>query len=206
MGLIEMLGRNLRQPGGFVGKLVGLYMNKGNDFMNRYSINFLDPQSNDRILEIGFGNGKYINEFAQTVNNGFVAGLDYSETMVLQARKRTAPYIKQGKVDIQRGEVSSIPFEDESFTKVFTVNTLYFWPAPSSDLKEIYRVLKPGGKLIISFRSKAKMEKLEFTKEGFTLYDPQDVVELVKAASFRDIRLESAPDRHLDVNCVIATK
>lgn len=50
------------------------------------------------------------------------------------------------------------------------------------------------------------MEKLDYTEKGFTLYDPQDVVELIKAATFRDIRLESAADRNLDVNCVIAVK
>lgn len=206
MGFKQTLARNLRQPTGFMGKLVGLFMNKGNDFMNRFTINFLDPQNSDRILEIGFGNGKYIRELAKIANNGIVGGVDYSETMVQQAVKRNKALIDRGIVKIKRGEVSKIPFDNESFNKVFTVNTLYFWPNPSKDLQEIHRILKPAGKLIITFRSKEKMETLEFTKHGFTLYEPQEVVALVKSAGFHFINLESAADGNLDVNCVIAAK
>ncbi|MDB4868958.1 MAG: class SAM-dependent methyltransferase [Cohnella sp.] len=206
MGIKETLARNFRQPSGLMGKLVGLFMNKGNDFMNRFTIDFLHPQSSDRILEIGFGNGKYMHEIAGKIKTGFVAGVDFSKTMVAQARKRNYTYIKQGLMDIKLGEVQQIPFENESFNKVFTVNTIYFWPNPDSGLKEIHRILKLDGQLIISFRSKDKMEKLGFTKHGFTLYETQQVMELVKKAGFRDIRVESTVDRMLDVNCVIAVK
>jgi hypothetical protein len=44
MGFKEALARNLRQPKGFLGRLTGLFMNKGNDYMNRFTIRLLDPQ------------------------------------------------------------------------------------------------------------------------------------------------------------------
>lgn len=59
-----------------------------------------------------------------------VAGVDYSQTMVEQARKRNKSLIEQGHVEIKQGEVSQIPFDDQCFDKLFTVNTLYFWPKP----------------------------------------------------------------------------
>jgi SAM-dependent methyltransferase len=206
MGLKTAIARNLRQPKGLFGKIIGLLMNKGNDYMNRYTLQLLNPQVDDHILEIGFGNGKYIAETAKITLNGFVAGVDYSETMVNQARKRNKALIDQGIVDIRLGEVDRIAFEEHTFDKVFTVNTIYFWPNPTMDIKEIYRVLKPNGKLIISFRSKEQMEKLEITKNGFRLFEPKEVIQLAKDAGFRDVNLESSEDKHMDVNCVIAVK
>jgi ubiquinone/menaquinone biosynthesis C-methylase UbiE len=206
MGLKAALASNLRQPKGFFGRLVGFLMNKSNDFMNRFTINILKPQKGDHILEIGFGNGKYIKEIARVTQNGFVAGVDFSETMVSQARTRNKVLIDQGIVDIKLGEVNNIPFGNNAFDKVFTVNTIYFWPNPETDLKEICRVLKPDGMLIISFRSKEKMAKLGFTKNGFRLFESKEVVRLVLNAGFKEVSLESSEDKHLDVNCIIAIK
>lgn len=152
MGLKELIGRNLRQPKGFIGKIIGILMNKGNDSMNRFTLNILDPKKDDHILEIGFGNGKYISEIAQVTQNGFVAGIDYSETMVARARKRNMSLIKQGIVD------------------------------------------------------KEKLEKLDVTKNGFRLFEPEEVVQLVKNVGFNDVQLKSVQDKNLNVNCVIAIK
>lgn len=152
MGLKELIGRNLRQPKGFIGKIIGILMNKGNDSMNRFTLNILDPKKDDHILEIGFGNGKYISEIAQVTQNGFVAGIDYSETMVARARKRNMSLIKQGIVD------------------------------------------------------KEKLEKLDVTKNGFRLFEPEEVVQLVKNVGFNDVQLKSVQSKNLNVNCVIAIK
>lgn len=152
MGLKELIGRNLRQPKGFIGKIIGILMNKGNDSMNRFTLNILDPKKDDHIPEIGFGNVKYISEIAQVTQNGFVAGIDYSETMVARARKRNMSLIKQGIVD------------------------------------------------------KEKLEKLDVTKNGFRLFEPEEVVQLVKNAGFNDVQLKSVQDKNLNVNCVIAIK
>lgn len=86
------------------------------------------------------------------------------------------------------------------------MNTIYFWPDPETDLKEIYRVLKPDGKLIVTFRSKERMEKLELTKHGFKLYEPKEAVQFVSHAGFKNVSVNSANDRNLDVYCLIAFK
>lgn len=61
----SILARHLKKPVGIIGKLVALLMNKGNDSMNHYTINLLDIQPGEHILEIGFGNGKYISELVE---------------------------------------------------------------------------------------------------------------------------------------------
>lgn len=206
MGIKKTLARNLRQPKGFLGKLVGILMNKGNDYMNRFTLRLVNAQRGDHVLEIGFGNGKYIKEIATEIQEGFVAGVDFSETMVKVARKRNKAFIEKGMVDIKLGEVNKIAFDTNSFDKVFTVNTIYFWPSPEAGLEEVYRVIKPGGKLVIAFRSKEKMEKLDFTRNGFRLFEPTEVVQLVQKAGFKEVSLKSSEDKQLDVNCVTGVK
>jgi ubiquinone/menaquinone biosynthesis C-methylase UbiE len=58
-------------------------------------------------------------------------------------------FIQMGHVEIQQSSVSCLPFSDRMFDLVAAVNTHNFWPDLVTDMQEILRVLKPGGKLII---------------------------------------------------------
>jgi ubiquinone/menaquinone biosynthesis C-methylase UbiE len=58
-------------------------------------------------------------------------------------------FIQMGRVEIQPGSVSCLPFSDNMFDLVTAVNTHNYWPDLVSDIQEILRVLKPGGKLVI---------------------------------------------------------
>jgi ubiquinone/menaquinone biosynthesis C-methylase UbiE len=205
MGLDELLANQLRRPNGFFGRLVGIMMNKGNDYMNRVTLERLSLNAEDTVLEIGFGNGKYLAQLASQMSGAKIAGVDYSETMVKQASKRNRAFIREGRVEIKRGSSDNLPYDTAAFTKIFTINTIYFWSDPMADLAEIRRVLRPGGTLLLVFRSKNKMEKLSFTKQGFRLYEPSEVMLLVENAGFSNVTLESDQDRALDVNCIIAT-
>lgn len=122
MGVGRAISRNLKQPTGLFGKLIGMFMNNRNDFMNRFTIRLLDPQKDDHILEIGFGNGKYTKEIANLANHGLVAGIDISEKMVTEAQRRNKTLINRGIVDIKLGAVNTIYlFHRESF-----IVTCYF--------------------------------------------------------------------------------
>ena len=140
--------------------------------------------------EIGFGPGKTIAELSQRAHQGFVAGIDPSETMLHQARRRNAAALQRGRVDLRCGSISRIPFGDGAFHKVLTINTLFFWPEPESDLREVRRVLEEEGKLVICFRKK------EPSAAGRQVDDPRalwgtsigQVEEVLDMAGFRNIR------------------
>jgi SAM-dependent methyltransferase len=53
---------------------------------------------------------------------------------------------------------------------VFCINVIYFWERPEAHLKEIYRVLKPGGKFYTSIRTKESLVQMPFANYGFNLY------------------------------------
>lgn len=205
MGIRDQVAKHLRKPTGWFGKMIGYFMNVGNTSMNRLTFDLLDIQPDDHILEIGFGNGKLISEMAQ--HAAFVAGVDYSETMVQEAKKRNAVFIRKGKVEVRQGEVGNIHYPEDRFDKICTVNTLYFWPRPDQDLLELKRVLKPGGHLLIVFRPKQSMIQLGASEErGFALYESADVQELLEKAGYADIQMIEKIDRSQKIVCAMARK
>jgi ubiquinone/menaquinone biosynthesis C-methylase UbiE len=75
--------------------------------------------------------------------------------MVEIAAQRNRRLIEAARVDIVLAGVESLPFADDSFDKVLCVHVLYFWKDLDVSLREIVRVLKPGGRLALLFRTNA---------------------------------------------------
>ena len=104
--------------------------------------------------------------------------------MVVVCAKRFAPLVKSGHLELACAGAEALPYEADRFTKACTVNTIYFWPDASVPLKELARVLRPGGRLVVSFSPPAAIEKLPGTKHGFTLREPEEVARLLEEAGF----------------------
>lgn len=143
-----------QDPKGIAGRVAGRLMALTNGGMNRFALEMLDPRSADAVLEIGYGPGTMVSLLARTVPAGFVAGIDPSATMLAQARGRNRAAIKEGRAELKLGSVSQIPYDDARFDAACSVNTIYFWPDGPNDVKEIRRVLKPNGVLVVTFRVK----------------------------------------------------
>jgi len=116
---------------------------------NEWAVSKLAVQPRDAVLEIGFGPGVAIQRLAEMATQGFIAGVDPSDVMVGQAQKRNRKALMTGRVELKRSSVSSLPYEDGIFDKVLSVNNVMMWPQPERDLKEVLRVLKPGGKVVL---------------------------------------------------------
>jgi ubiquinone/menaquinone biosynthesis C-methylase UbiE len=183
----QEFAQQLRRPEGEAGISIGKTMNEGNLKMHEHFLEVLKLNDLDRVLEIGFGNGKFIPEILSKAENVHYSGIDFSDVMVEEANK----WIKQNDLDkqaeVKLGTVSDIQFPDNSFDKVITINTVYFWPTPEHDAKEIWRVLKEGGEFFLCFRPKEMAEKLPVTKFGFVLYSLEEALTLVKSAGFREL-------------------
>lgn len=196
--LIE-LARQLREPSGDYGLEIAEMMHESNYKMTMASIDSLNIQSNEKILEIGHGNCSHLKDIISKVSNLHYTGLDISELMNKTASKINSNFIENGVATFTLYDGEIIPFNDNSFDKIFTVNTIYFWNNPKEFLKEIYRVLNSNGILSIAFGRKEYMEKLPFTQYGFQLYDKNLVMELIIDSGFK--HLES-----LDYNDQIISK
>ena len=208
MGLAHNVAKQLSRPTGFWGKLIGFGMKHGNRSLNEWTIEQLNLDSSDRVLEVGFGPGVSIKQVAEIVSDGWVAGIDCSNTMLEQARKRNAATIALGQVELKHGDVSSLPYNNDTFDKVFAVQVLYFWKDPVAILSELNRVAKPGGKIALSILDKKYLERARITQTGvFNLYNGKDIVQLLFQAGFSDARFETKANHKQGTGiCCIAQK
>lgn len=182
-----------RRPTGIVGRIIADRMARQHQQENTWTISLLHVQSTDHILEIGFGPGTTIQRLASLAPEGFVAGIDYSSTMVNLAYKRNIQAIKGGRVDLRQGEVAKLPFAYQSFDKAISIHTLYFWQEPLSALTEVQRVLKTGGLLALTILPKEKWPNGGNGTELCHVYTGNDVVNLLIDAGFSRAHIETGP-------------
>lgn len=174
-------------PTGFLGSLVGRLMATKNRSMNQAVVELLDVQPNETVLEIGFGPGTAIQELIKTTKATRIAGVDPSTLMLSQASRRNRRGIQTGQVDLQLRSASQIPFDEETFNKVFAVNSFHHWPDPIGGLNEVLRVLKNKGQLILGLRA-ALPQKRMFSAPGFTEQQIEEAKQRLQTAGFSEIR------------------
>jgi ubiquinone/menaquinone biosynthesis C-methylase UbiE len=196
--LQKIIDSQYRRPSGLLGRWIGRKMMEQHLPENVWTVEVLDPQPEDKILEIGFGPGIAIEQVAYHVTQGLVAGIDFSYTMVSVAKQRNAAAVHSGRVDLRYADVVQIPFADATFDKAYSIHSIYFWQQPLQALREIHRVLKAGGTLILTILPKEKWnisnpEMVVGTPEC-TPYSAKDLETLLQQAGFNQVRVESDPE------------
>jgi ubiquinone/menaquinone biosynthesis C-methylase UbiE len=147
----NILMRTFGRPQGVLGCLGGIIMARTNEGCGAWVTDLLDIRPNDNVLEVGFGPGVIIQRLSKLASAGRVAGIDPSREMVAQASARNATAIQSGLVDLRRGSVVRLPFDDNSFDKALAINSMQVWPNPSAGLREMERVMKSGARVALGF-------------------------------------------------------
>jgi ubiquinone/menaquinone biosynthesis C-methylase UbiE len=178
-------------PSGWFGAtIVSKIMNRVNKAIINSTIEVLQIEPGLQILEIGFGGGTALSQIAARLQTGAVCGVDISPDLVHKAERKFRKEIAEGRVRILSGDVSQLPFSNHAFDRVFTINTIYFWPDPRQGMSEILRVLRNEGRAIVSLRSKETMQNYAVTKYDFQLYLPEDAAALMRRAGFRNVHVD----------------
>lgn len=182
---LKELAKQFSNPDGENGVQIGHIMNETNISMTKSSWDSLDLKENDSILELGHGNANHLKELLQKAENLKYVGLEISPTMKEEAEKFCIENNLQNSTCFQTYDGENIPFEDQAFDKIFTVNTIYFWQSPIDLLNEMNRVLKENGLLSITFTDEETMNKLAVTDYGFTKYNEQSFERLINQSSLK---------------------
>jgi len=124
-------------------------MNLGHSGLTRWGLARVEIPETAIVLDIGCGGGRTLGRLASLASLGKAVGIDHSEDSVAVARKRNQPLIADGRVEVVHGAVSSMPFPDATFDRVFAIEAYYFWPDIAADLVEVRRVMKPRAQLVI---------------------------------------------------------
>lgn len=149
MSLLERTLRQAGRPVGHFGRFLLRGMNSGHSDLTTWGLGLVDIASDWEVLDIGCGGGATIRRLAGTVTAGKVVGIDYSPDAVAVARKKNRKLIGTGRVEILEEDVATMGFGDGTFDLAIAIESHYFWLDLGACLREVHRVTKPGGRLLI---------------------------------------------------------
>jgi len=198
--MMNVLDAAFGHPRGPMGRLGGVIMARSTGKRNEWTLSLLDIQPDDRLLEVGCGPGALIQALAVKATAGFVVGVDLSPTMLQQASKRNAQAIREGRVRLEGGSATALPFEEASFDKALSANSLPFWPDQETEVREMRRVLRPGGVIAIILQPRWARTESEVKQIGAGL------VALLSQVGFHQARMEFKPMRPIASVCALGIK
>jgi len=149
MSIMSKLLNQWRKPTGWLGRAAVWAMNISHSKLTDWGLKHIAIEKQWKILDVGCGGGMTVHKLAGIATEGKVYGIDFSEESVTVSQRTNKRLIKMGCVEIRHGSVSCLPFSDNMFDLVTAVDSHYYWSDLTADMREVLRVLKPGGKLMI---------------------------------------------------------
>lgn len=186
----EFIDRHYKTPKGIIGTYIGEKMVRQHKVETNWSIELMNVQQGDKILELGCGAGYAVKLILGEGLAEEIVGLDISPTMIRSAGIRNKKAINENRAKLVQANFNELPFQNESFNKVFSIQTIYFWTDIVSTFSEIFRVLKPEGVVILTFSDGKEGE----TWEGIRGITENQVIPTMKNAGFKDVSLVRGPN------------
>lgn len=187
---------NPGKPQGEDGNVMLLRMNDSHFEVTGWGLEHWKIRESDEVLDIGCGGGAALKRMSKWITTGHLTGVDYSRTSVAVSKETNKEAVAEGKMKILEGSVEQLPFAEESFDKIVTVESFYFWPDPQENLKEVRRVLKTGGTFLliadIYGREDLAPEVLENIRR-FDLFNPtpEEFETLFVRAGFEEVSVHT---------------
>jgi ubiquinone/menaquinone biosynthesis C-methylase UbiE len=179
--------QNARKPQGRLGKLVLICMNSGHAKVAAWGFSYLHVNAGSHILDIGCGGGANIAKMLKDFPGSIVDGIDYSEESVAVSQKTNASELGK-QCNIRQGDVSCLPYPNQSLDLVTAFETIYFWPDLDAAFKEIKRVLKQGGIFFVC----CEVENPDTTTwtdriDGMTIHRGEDLKKRLLQIGFQSV-------------------
>jgi protein-L-isoaspartate O-methyltransferase len=154
MNLQNKIVAQFRRPTGLFGRLAGWFMASRAEGRKRSSasVDLLDPQPGDRVLEIGYGPGLAVAEIGRRLATGCVYGLDHSEEMHRMASRRCADLIARGVADLRVGGLDAVASLPGPFDRILSINVVLFWEDKEGALRILRDSLAPGGRIATTYQ------------------------------------------------------
>lgn len=200
-----------QKPSGWLGRFTLWNMNSRHSRVTDWGLKHIAIGQNQTILDVGCGGGRTVSKLAAMAGEGKVYGIDFSRDSVAVSARTNREWINIGRVEIREASVSQLPFADNMFDLITAVETHFWWPDLPGDMREVFRVLKPGGSVVVIAEvykgANAMVSKLAekyAAVTGMTLLSIDEHRDLFADAGFRDTQIFTDPGKGWI--CVVGTK
>ena len=188
--ILKTFFTNCAHPRGRMGRMMLRFMNFGHAPLTNWGLSLLSFQDQMTMLDIGCGGGATLQRLLKRSKKAKVYGIDISEESVAKAKKINADVLDK-QVFVTQGSAEKLPYDDGMFDVITAVETVYFWPNLPHCLKEVRRVLKPGGRFAIMIEVLDSDSVWTNVVEGMTAYSPDELQKMLNEAGFIQIELHS---------------
>jgi len=188
--LKEYIDSQYRLPTGAIGSYIGEKMVRQHQPETIWTLELLELKKEELILELGCGAGYAIKRILENDSVKYIIGLDLSETVLKSARLRNRHEINKGRARLVQGNVKQLPFENQQFTRLFSIQSIYFWDHIDETLSEIYRVLKNDGKMVLTLCN----GKAGIMWNGINEMIENEVIPHMKKIGYKNIETVMGPD------------
>ena len=183
MGILKNFFTNCACPKGKMGRIMLSMMNFSHAPLTNWGLNFINFKDGWTMLDIGCGGGATIKRLLKHSKGSKVYGIDISRESVAKSKKNCADMLDK-QVFISQGSAEMLPYDNEKFDLVTAVETIYFWPNLLGCFKEVFRVLKPGGRFAIIVEAANKDSVWTNVVEGMTTYSTEQILTMFHDAGF----------------------
>jgi SAM-dependent methyltransferase len=185
--------RRFHDPKGFGGRVAGWVMGRrpSNVARSRWAVELLEVRSGDRVLELGCGPGVAVAALATRLETGVVVGVDRSDVMIGQARRRNARAVQEGRAHLVVSPVEDLPARhdapfDARFDAALAINTVGFWPDPAARLAELRARLVSGARIALVSQPRCPGATAETSAAAAT-----ELTDLLARAGFTDMCVQT---------------
>lgn len=185
----EYISSQFKNPRGAMGKLISFIQNIVNKKMYRKTVEIIDVSKTEKLLDIGYGNGHLLKKIYKKFEPDMY-GIDISDDAKTMATKRNKKANAAGKLHLQVGDCCDLPYKDDEFATITTINTVYFWSDTVKGLSEIRRCLKNGGSFYNVFFTREYLNKIKYTETGYKKFEQEELVQYGKDAGFENIEIK----------------
>ncbi|WP_010251797.1 class I SAM-dependent methyltransferase [Myroides injenensis] len=183
------LANQLKCPNGDQGVVIANTMFVSNNNMIFKTIDRLDIQECDTVLEFGFGSGKHLQYLFSKAENILYEGIEASSLMIETASELNKDLVVNKKVSLKLADDScKLDYPNKSFNHCFAVNTIYFWPDPVKYLQEIFRVLKPNGNIALAYIREDFAQKQPFAVDDiFEFHKTERLIRVITNIGYSNV-------------------
>ena len=185
-----------QKPRGWLGRLALWNMNSRHSKVTDWGLAHVSVNAHYTVLDVGCGGGRTVSKLAAMAAKGKVYGIDFSEESVAASKRFNARWIEMGRVEIRHASVSQLPFPDGMFDLITAVETHFWWPNLPGDLREVLRVLRPGGTFAViaeiykgANTTMARLCEKYAPVTGLTFLSVEEHREMLANAGYSDIQI-----------------